>query len=74
VCVGHDAWQREGLVVPPDEVVGRGWEAVLEFLSAGPTVPVHELRLMLIGDGEVGKTSLSRAFTDPQGRAGRIGK
>jgi GTPase SAR1 family protein len=73
-CVGDDAWQRERLVVPPDEVVGRGWEAVLEFLSAGPTVPVHELRLMLIGDGEAGKTSLSRAFTDPQGRAGRIGK
>ena len=24
-CVGDDAWQREGLVVPPDEVVGRGW-------------------------------------------------
>ena len=64
-CVGHDAWQREGLVVPPDEVVGRGWMAVLEFLSAGPTVAVHVLRLMLIGDGEAGKTSLQRAFAAP---------
>ena len=74
VCVGHDAWQREGLVVPPDEVVGRGWEAVLEFLSAGPTVAVHELRLMLIGDGEAGKTSLQRAFAAPSHKAEWIGK
>ena len=54
-CVGDDAWQREGLVVPPDEVVGRGWKAVLEYLSACPTVSVHELRLMLIGDAEAMK-------------------
>ena len=74
VCVGHDAWQREGLVVPLDEVVGRGWEAVLEFLSAGPTVAVHELRLMLIGDGEAGKTSLQRAFAAPGHKAEWIEK
>jgi hypothetical protein len=29
---------------------------------------------MLVGDGEAGKTSMSRAFTDPHRRAGRIGK
>jgi hypothetical protein len=44
-CVRHEAWQRNGLPVPPDEVVRRGWEAVLDFLRAGPTVAVHELRL-----------------------------
>ena len=60
--------------MPPDEVVGRGWVAVLEFLSAGVTVAVHELRLMLIGDGEAGKTSLQRAFAAPGHKAERIGK
>jgi GTPase SAR1 family protein len=73
-CVRDEAWRRAGLAVPPDEVVGDGWEAVLEFLSAGATVAVHELRLMLIGDGEAGKTSLQRAFAAPGHKAERIGK
>ena len=60
--------------MPPDEVVGRGWEAVFEFLNEGATVFVHELRLMLIGDGEVGKTSPQRAFAAPGRKAERIGK
>lgn len=60
--------------MPPDEVVGRGWEAVLEFLNEGATVAVHELRLMLIGDGEVGNTSLQRAFAAPGHKAEQIGK
>ena len=47
---------------------------MLEFLSAGATVAVHELRLMLIGDGEAGKTSLQRAFAAPGHKAERIGK
>jgi GTPase SAR1 family protein len=41
-------------------------------MQAGPYVAVHELRLMLIGDGEVGKTSLVKALKD--GRAVRIPK
>ena len=61
-CVGNDAWKNEGLPVPPSEVVAQGWTAVLAFLRAGAKVAVHELRLMLVGDGEVGKTSLQRAF------------
>jgi hypothetical protein len=72
-CVGNDAWGRAGLAVPPDEVIGYGWNAVLQFLSAGTTVAVHELRLMLIGDGEAGKTSLQRAFAAPGHKAERIG-
>lgn len=31
-CICHDAWQREGLPVPPDDVVRQGWKAVLECL------------------------------------------
>jgi hypothetical protein len=73
-CVRHEAWQRNGLTVPPDEVVGRGWDAVLDFLRAGATVAVHELRLMLIGDGEAGTTSMQRAFAAPSHKAEWIGK
>ena len=68
-CVGHDAWKGAGLPAPPGEVVARGWMAVLEYLNAGDKVPVFELRLMLIGDGEVGKTSLQRAFNAPGHKA-----
>ncbi len=71
-CVQSVHWQQAGLVVPPAEVVMQGWMPVIKYLQAGPFVAVHELRLMLIGDGEVGKTSLCRAFT--AGRAGRIPK
>jgi hypothetical protein len=31
-CVVHDAWKSEGLPVPPGEVVGEGWRAVLQYL------------------------------------------
>ena len=73
-CVGHDAWSSEGLPVPPSEVVAQGWKAVLAFLRAGAKVAVHELRLMLIGDGEAGKTSLQRAFVAPGHKADWIEK
>jgi GTPase SAR1 family protein len=73
-CLKDEAWRRAGLAVPPDEMVRRGWETVLQFLSAGPTIAVHELRLMLIGDGEAGKTSLQRALAAPGYKAERIGK
>jgi GTPase SAR1 family protein len=73
-CVRCDAWLQAGLAVPPDEVVREGWDAVVEFLRAGRTVAVHELRLMLIGDGEAGKTSLQRAFASDAKRAEWIGK
>ncbi len=71
-CVRSVHWEQAGLIVPPDEVVRQGWMPVIKFLQAGPCTAVHELRLMLIGDGEVGKTSLCKAFT--AGRAGRIPK
>ena len=33
-CAHHDAWQREGLTVLPDEVLRRGWMAVLDMLRS----------------------------------------
>jgi hypothetical protein len=51
-CIACDAWLQAGLAVPPDELVRGYWLPVLRYLRAGSTVAVHELRLMLIGDGE----------------------
>jgi hypothetical protein len=31
-CVGHAAWQGEGLPLPPSDVVAKSWTAVLVFL------------------------------------------
>jgi hypothetical protein len=31
-CVGHTAWQGEGLLLPPSDVMAEGWTAVLDFL------------------------------------------
>jgi hypothetical protein len=37
-CIGHDAWNSEGLAVPPVDVVAQGWAVVLKFLRAGNEV------------------------------------
>jgi GTPase SAR1 family protein len=58
---------------PGDEQYNN-WPPLLQFLRAGSYVAVHELRLMLIGDGEAGKTSLQRAFVAPGHKAEWIGK
>jgi GTPase SAR1 family protein len=49
-------------------------EEISEFTQDDNLVPVHELTLMLIGDGEVGKTSLQRAFVALDHKAEWIGK
>ena len=69
VCVRDNSWQLLNLAKPPDEVIKRSWGRVLEFCRGGQCVSVHELRLMLIGDGEVGKSSLQSAFHAPSHRA-----
>jgi hypothetical protein len=37
-CIGHDAWNSEGLAVPPADVVAKGWAVVLQFLRSGNEV------------------------------------
>jgi len=74
-CIRSMYWKQAGLDVPPDEIIRQNnWISVLKFLRAGPTEPVHELRLMFIGDGEVGKTSLVQAFRSENRKANRIPK
>ena len=52
--VAHDAWRSEALPVPPAEVAGEGWPAVLKFLrevSACKTffeVPTVEMRSAVV--------------------------
>jgi GTPase SAR1 family protein len=72
-CIRDDAWRQLNLPTPPYEVTN-DWKLVLEFLRGGECVPVHELRLMLIGDGEAGKTSLQNAFQSPSRKAEPIPK
>ncbi len=38
VCIGHDAWNSEGLAVPPVDVVAKSWAVVLKFLRSGNEV------------------------------------
>jgi hypothetical protein len=53
-CVAHDAWRSEALPVPPAQVAGEGWAAVLKFLrevSAYKTffeVPTVETRSAVV--------------------------
>jgi GTPase SAR1 family protein len=77
ICIRSDCWRTSGFPVPSDEIIVQSrndsrfkqWLPILEFLRAGLYAPVHELRLMLIGDGEVGKTSLIKAFHTPDHKA-----
>jgi GTPase SAR1 family protein len=71
ICIRSSFWSQAGLAIPPDEFIDQtqrsnwtisNWRPFLEYLRAGPYVRAHELRLMFIGDGEVGKTRLMQAF------------
>jgi internalin A len=46
------------------EAYQQGIEGVKLYLRAGPVVPVYEAKLILVGEGEVGKTCLMDALLD----------
>ena len=48
-CVGHAAWQGEGLPVPPSEVAAKGWTAVLEFLRKAKAVGCEIVNAWFLG-------------------------
>jgi GTPase SAR1 family protein len=50
-------------------VVSSGWDAVRHYLSSADKVAVHKIRMLVIGDSEMGKTSLVRALMSPDDRA-----
>jgi hypothetical protein len=73
ICIRSVNWQQFGLSCPPDELVQfEEWIPILDYVRAGPCVPVNELRLMFIGDGEVGKTTLMQAFFAEEHKAEHI--
>jgi GTPase SAR1 family protein len=63
------SWLQYGLPVPPAEIVGSGWLDVLHYLSSADKVPVYKIRMLVIGDSEMGKTSLVRALKSTDHRA-----
>jgi GTPase SAR1 family protein len=68
-AVSCSTWIDRGLPVPPAEVVSSGWDAVRHYLSSADKVPVHKIRILVIGDSEMGKTSLVQAMESSAGRA-----
>ena len=68
-AVRCSAWLHQGLPVPPAEVVSSGWDAVRHYLSSADKVAVHKIRMLVIGDSEMGKTSLVRALMSRDDRA-----
>lgn len=49
---------------PPQEIMKRGREAVLTYFNdiEGEPMPLNEIKLVLVGDGGAGKTSLLKRF------------
>lgn len=50
--------------IPPQEIINRGREAVITYFDniEGDQMPLNEIKLVLIGDGGAGKTSLLKRF------------
>ena len=46
------------LISPPPEIVSRGLEAIFTYLKESKTIENNEAKLILVGNGEVGKTCL----------------
>ena len=61
-AVRCSTWLDLGLPVPPAEVVSSHWTAVMQYLSSADKVPVHKIRMLVIGDSEMGKTPLVKAL------------
>jgi internalin A len=49
----------------PHEVLGKGRKAILEYLE-GDLRPLNECKLIFVGDGSVGKTSLMKRLVNDQ--------
>jgi internalin A len=47
------------LISPPPEIVSRGVEAIFTYLKQSRTTENNEAKLILVGNGEVGKTCLA---------------
>ncbi|MDQ1251535.1 MAG: hypothetical protein QG646_641 [Euryarchaeota archaeon] len=47
------------LIIPPPEIVSRGLEAIFTFLNQSKTTENNEAKLILVGEGEAGKTCLA---------------
>lgn len=53
---------------PPPEIVGRGTAAVQEYfsaLSASESRRLYEAKLIIVGEGEVGKSCIAQKLVDP---------
>jgi len=65
---------------PPPEIVARGWAAIQHWTYALTTEPetpeaetrLYEAKLLLVGEGDVGKTSLARRLKDPKAPIGDV--
>ena len=47
------------MISPPPEIVSRGTDAILTYLKQTKTTEHNEAKLILVGNGEVGKTCLT---------------
>ena len=68
-------WSSLHLPRVPNEILSEGWEATFTYVSAffqGGTEPIWDVRLMIIGDSEAGKTSLARALVSSSGCTEKI--
>ena len=64
-------WLRlspQSLTSPPPEIASRGLAAIQEYFDAladKDATKLYEAKLIIVGEGEVGKTCLAYKLTDP---------
>lgn len=62
----------DGLAEPPPEIVAQGWAAIQQYTAdlaresvvAGEESRLYEAKLIIVGEGDVGKTCLARRLKD----------
>lgn len=54
--------ENDSLEEPPPEVVRLGNEAIKSYFNSGERQAINELKIILVGDGGAGKTSLSKVL------------
>ena len=51
---------------PPPEIIKQGRKAIIEYFNAGEKQRLNEVKVLFIGDGGAGKTSLIKQLQDQQ--------
>jgi Leucine-rich repeat (LRR) protein len=63
--VACESWRLLRLLRPPDEIIRSGWSTFIQHLLSEDKISCNSIRIFVVGETTMGKTSLVRALMSP---------